>query len=631
MLARRESTAPVKVAEPPVAWVPPDDETVGVTRRQFFNRSIVVSFALGLTTFSAGMLAFLWPSGTGGFGSKIKVGKLSDIQAAIDEGDGFAYYPEGRMWVTNYPSAALDKAEAAYSPPELAGMEAGFVALYQKCPHLGCRVPQCLSSQWFECGCHGSQYNRVGEKKGGPAPRGMDRFAMTIDGDSMTVDTGTVIEGPPDRHQHHRPGGRGPPLRLWRRRPLMSPLSTSPTVLAASTVTTIGATLVVLLILGLLLYVWVNLRAGRDEVGSEIELAPNRKPYYDDETLETTVLNRTLRWALVLLIVIAVALPLYWLSEPTRQSGAIEDFQSTFVARGEQLYVEGSQCQNCHGPEGTGGQAPYTITDAEGAFVATVNWRAPALDTVLLRFTREEVEYIINFGRPFSPMPGWGAAVNKGPLNEQQVTNLVDYLESIQLSSDEAKRQVEEGLVEELGLVDEGASDDEIDRRSRTSTTTTRRSARRCSTSTPWPGAPTPALGATPGAGRSSRRARTPSARPTPPIQGVYVGFPDGSGAFGPNLTGGLIPRQFANYDELIAFVTTGSVDGEAYGNNGIGSGRMPGFGDNPNTEEVEGDGMMTPEMIAAITRYEANLPGSTTPNPAGAPSVEELTAEEEG
>jgi cytochrome b6-f complex iron-sulfur subunit len=170
---------------------------VGVTRRQFFNRSIVVSFALGLTTFGAGMLAFLWPSGTGGFGSKIKVGKLSDIQAAIDEGDGFAYYPEGRMWVTNFPSAALDKAAAAYSPPELAGMEAGFVALYQKCPHLGCRVPQCLSSQWFECGCHGSQYNRVGEKKGGPAPRGMDRFAVTIDGDSMTVDTGTVIEGPP--------------------------------------------------------------------------------------------------------------------------------------------------------------------------------------------------------------------------------------------------------------------------------------------------------------------------------------------------------------------------------------------------------------------------------------------------
>jgi len=411
----------------------------------------------------------------------------------------------------------------------------------------------------------------------------------------------------------------------------MSPLSTSPTVLAASTVTTIGATLVVLLILGLLVYVWVNLRAGRDEVGSEIELAPNRKPYYDDETLETTVLNRTLRWALVLLVVIAVALPLYWLSEPSRQSGAIENFQSTFVARGELQYVEGSQCQNCHGPEGTGGQAPYTITDAEGEFVATVNWRAPALDTVLLRFTREEVEYIINYGRPFSPMPGWGAAVNKGPLNEQQVTNLVDYLESIQLSSDEAQRQVEEGLVEKLGLVGEGADEDEIDQ-----------AIEDIDYDDPAVGEALFNLDTVGGGAYACARCHTRGwsiiqtgedaiIPPDAPIQGTYVGFPDGSGAFGPNLTGTLIPRQFANYDELIAFITTGSVNGEAYGNNGIGSGRMPGFGDNPNTEEVEGDGMMTPEMIAAIARYEANLPASSTPNPAGAPSVEELTAEEEG
>jgi cytochrome b6-f complex iron-sulfur subunit len=197
VLARRESAAPVKVAEPPVTWVPPDDETLGVTRRQFFNRSIVVSFALGLSGFGAATLAFLWPSGTGGFGSKINVGRISDIKAAIAEGDGFAYYPEGRMWITEYPDEALDKARTVYSPPELTGMEAGLIALWQKCPHLGCRVPECASSQWFECGCHGSQYNRVGEKKGGPAPRGMDRFAMEVSGDQFTVDTSTVIEGPP--------------------------------------------------------------------------------------------------------------------------------------------------------------------------------------------------------------------------------------------------------------------------------------------------------------------------------------------------------------------------------------------------------------------------------------------------
>ncbi|MGH9259090.1 MAG: hypothetical protein ACRD08_04210, partial [Acidimicrobiales bacterium] len=109
-----------------------------------------------------------------------------------------------------------------------------------------------------------------------------------------------------------------------------------------------------------------------------------------------------------------------------------------------------------------------------------------------------------------------------------------------------------------------------------------------------------------------------------------FVGFPDGSGAFGFNLTGSLIPRQFANYEELVAWITTGSVNGEKYGNNGIGSGRMPGFGDNPNTEEVEGDGMLTPEMIAAIARYEASLTEVPTPTPPTAPSVAELTAEDE-
>lgn len=76
-------------------------------------------------------------------------------------------------------------------------MEAGLLALWQTCPHLGCRVPECASSQWFECPCHGSQYNRVGEKKGGPAPRGMDRFAMSVDDSgNFIADTGLIVPGP---------------------------------------------------------------------------------------------------------------------------------------------------------------------------------------------------------------------------------------------------------------------------------------------------------------------------------------------------------------------------------------------------------------------------------------------------
>jgi cytochrome b6-f complex iron-sulfur subunit len=198
----RAATAPsTEIAKvesaPPAPWVPPDPEAVGVSRRQFFNRSITGFMVLGLSGFGTAVVAFLWPSSTGGFGSQINVGNVEEIKQAVQEANGFFYVPEGRMWVTEYPASALDKAQAVYSPPELAGMEAGLIALWQTCPHLGCRVPECQTSQWFECPCHGSQYNQVGEKKGGPAPRGMDRFAMAVEGGNFIVDTGTIIQGPP--------------------------------------------------------------------------------------------------------------------------------------------------------------------------------------------------------------------------------------------------------------------------------------------------------------------------------------------------------------------------------------------------------------------------------------------------
>ncbi|MGA7269967.1 MAG: ubiquinol-cytochrome c reductase iron-sulfur subunit [Acidimicrobiia bacterium] len=71
------------------------------------------------------------------------------------------------------------------------------VALSWKCPHLGCRVPWCDSSSEFECPCHGSVFNRVGEYREGPAPRGMDRYAVSVQDGVLVVDTSSVITGPP--------------------------------------------------------------------------------------------------------------------------------------------------------------------------------------------------------------------------------------------------------------------------------------------------------------------------------------------------------------------------------------------------------------------------------------------------
>ncbi len=375
----------------------------------------------------------------------------------------------------------------------------------------------------------------------------------------------------------------------------------SAAVLGASTVKSIGSVIAVLSLIGFVWYVLVNVRAGRPEVGSEIELAPNRKPYYDDEGLEGPRLTKALSTSLILLAICAVGVPLYWLAEPSRMEGAEQMFDDVFVNRGSKLFATtaegGYDCAGCHGgAEATGGVAPpFTLTDADGNFDATVTWRAPALNTVMLRFDVEEVRDILVYGRPGTPMPAWGVE-GGGPLTDQQIDELIAYIESIQIPYEEAQAAAEGQLRKELGVAD-GAPIDYSD----------------------------PAVGETifnlgledgfAGGAFSCARCHTKGASLVPGSQlpldadlSAHAGFPAGSGAFGFSLRYPVIPRQFLNLQELVDFIDAGSVKNLLYGQRGQGSGRMPGFGDNPNTPEVEGDGMFPPEMVEAVARYEANL-----------------------
>jgi len=182
----------------PSIWIPPDRDEIGVNRRQFLNRATVTLMSAGLASFAAaGFVAFLWPTAAPVFGGKVNVGKLNDVLSSIRSNSGFFYSSSAKSYITVYPAEALPKAQGvAEYDPVIGGFEAGVMAIYQKCPHLGCRVPECKSSQWFECPCHGSQYNRAGEKKAGPAPRGMDHFALTVSatGD-VVIDTSVVYPG----------------------------------------------------------------------------------------------------------------------------------------------------------------------------------------------------------------------------------------------------------------------------------------------------------------------------------------------------------------------------------------------------------------------------------------------------
>jgi cytochrome b6-f complex iron-sulfur subunit len=162
-----------------------------VSRRDFFRQSLLVSFGVFGAEFGLASLAFIWPNLQGGFGSVIDLGlPASAIKSQIQDDRLPFYYGAGRFYLVNYEGEGADNVYQG-----LVGD--GLMALYQKCVHLGCRVPFCQVSQWFECPCHGSKYNNAGEYRDGPAPRGMDRFAVRVEGGTVKVDTSQIILGPP--------------------------------------------------------------------------------------------------------------------------------------------------------------------------------------------------------------------------------------------------------------------------------------------------------------------------------------------------------------------------------------------------------------------------------------------------
>ncbi len=169
-------------------------EESGVTRRQFFNRAITATFGSFLGLFGLYSLAFFWPKLTGGFGSDVDAGAVEDLLAQTVTSDGSVvpvFVPEAKAYVVPAPSSLSSQFEGKSVEA------AGLMALFQRCVHLGCRVPWCATSIGFECPCHGSKYDSVGEYFAGPAPRNLDRFQVEIrNGDRFIIRTGSIIETP---------------------------------------------------------------------------------------------------------------------------------------------------------------------------------------------------------------------------------------------------------------------------------------------------------------------------------------------------------------------------------------------------------------------------------------------------
>lgn len=351
----------------------------------------------------------------------------------------------------------------------------------------------------------------------------------------------------------------------------------------AETTTSVSWVILIIAVLGWTIYLVGNARRGRAEIGSEIELAANRKPYYDDDILEGAKIERTQLLGIAFLAVITIALPLYWILEPGRESGATKDFQHRFETWGSRLFVPtesgGYNCAGCHGGmTASGGSSGYVITDPITNEIKPVIWKAPALNTLFYRYSESEVRFILEYGRPFSPMSAWGLD-GGGPLNEQQVQTLIEYMQSIQIPREDCTN-----LLDDVRLCSGGhlpkATQAEIQSEAE-------RLVKNGTYATLGESLFNLDLG---GGDFSCARCHT---------KGWSYGDPQvsGGGALGPNLTGGSSVRQFPQLSDMIAFIKGGSEFGKRYGEQGQGSGRMPAFG-----------AMLTAEQISAIVDYVRGL-----------------------
>jgi cytochrome b6-f complex iron-sulfur subunit len=180
-----------------------------LSRRRFLRRSMLAVWGLSTTAAVGGALFMMYPNLAGQFGSDLQVGAKSTFPAAKPENfkigqAGIFYVQKAKTYISHMSAdtplllSGSNLTDQLTSENFVKDSDGSYwVALYQRCVHLGCTVPfrdDCVS---FKCPCHGSHYNVDGEYLDGPAPRSLDRFAMSFSGGNVVVSTGTLNNSVP--------------------------------------------------------------------------------------------------------------------------------------------------------------------------------------------------------------------------------------------------------------------------------------------------------------------------------------------------------------------------------------------------------------------------------------------------
>ena len=163
-----------------------------LSRRRFLRRSMLVVYGLSATASVAGTLYFMYPNLAGQFGANFTVGKITDFPGAVPGkftlGQAGVFYIQNAKTylvhlapVTQFLLSGSNLTDQLSSESFVKGADGShWVALYQRCVHLGCTYAFRADCASFKCPCHGSHYNVDGEYLDGPAPRSADRFALSF-------------------------------------------------------------------------------------------------------------------------------------------------------------------------------------------------------------------------------------------------------------------------------------------------------------------------------------------------------------------------------------------------------------------------------------------------------------------
>ena len=193
-IAARRTRAP---EEAPVPAAQARRPTGPITsRRNFIRASFWGGLGLALLGLVGSLLDFMYPRGIKGFGGPVPAGNIAEYPPGGDP----VHFITGQFWLANLAPAE--------TRPGGSGGGEGLLALWHRCPHLGCTVPWRSGftydndQGWYRCPCHGSTYTKAGIRVFGPAPRSMTTMKVDVDASgNVTVQTGDRLDGGPDNPQ----------------------------------------------------------------------------------------------------------------------------------------------------------------------------------------------------------------------------------------------------------------------------------------------------------------------------------------------------------------------------------------------------------------------------------------------